>query len=140
MPRRLLPSQGSTWCVSVGWGWPQHPQLHLCVCPQVAHCAQLLCCCCCRLSAVCRRCRAPSQEHLQKAKALLEKQKLLQAKLKKLPLAGAGGAAAAAGGAAPTAAALAASANPLAPGGVDPALIAAKAARAVEIASKWVEA
>lgn len=49
------------------------------------------------------------------------------------------GAAAGAGTAAagvPSAVALAASAHPLAPGGVDAALVAAKAAKAVEIASK----
>jgi hypothetical protein len=43
---------------------------------------------------------------------------------------------------APSAAALAATANPLPPGGVpgvDAALVAAKAAKAVEIASKWVQ-
>eukprot|EP00775_Hariotina_reticulata_P001133 gene1133-1471_t len=93
-------------------------------------------------------------EALQKAKALLEKQKQLQEKLKKLPkVAGPGGAAAAAAPSHSTlnAVALAATANPLAPGGlpaaaaalpgapggVDAALIAAKAAKAVEIASKF---
>lgn len=72
---------------------------------------------------------------MQKAKLLLEKQKALREKLKKVPaLTGAGAAAGQ-----QSAAALAATANPLAPGvlpGVNAAEVAAKAAKAVEIASK----
>ncbi|WIA18603.1 hypothetical protein OEZ85_010043 [Tetradesmus obliquus] len=76
-------------------------------------------------------------EALQKAKQLLEKQKQLREKLKKLPQVASS---AGAGAALPSAATLAATANPLAPGGVpgvDAALVAAKAAKAVEIASKF---
>eukprot|EP00882_Tetradesmus_deserticola_P011432 GHRQ01012095.1.p1 GENE.GHRQ01012095.1~~GHRQ01012095.1.p1 ORF type:complete len:274 (+),score=92.49 GHRQ01012095.1:224-1045(+) len=76
-------------------------------------------------------------EALQKAKQLLEKQKQLREKLKKLPQVAAS-AGAVAGSA--SAAVLAATAHPLAPEGVpavDAALVAAKAAKAVEIASKF---
>jgi hypothetical protein len=77
------------------------------------------------------------QEALQKAKLLLEKQKALREKLKKVPALTGAGAGAVAGQ--QSAAALAATANPLAPGGlpgVNAAEVAAKAAKAVEIASK----
>lgn len=72
---------------------------------------------------------------MQKAKLLLEKQKALREKLKKVP------ALTGATAGQPSAAALAATANPLAPGvgalpGVNAADVAAKAAKAVEIASK----
>lgn len=79
---------------------------------------------------------------MQKAKLLLEKQKALREKLKKVPaLAGtaaAAGAAAAAAGQPSAAMLAAATVNPLAPGlsGVNAAEVVAKAAKAVEIASK----